>query len=81
VSGRRPARATAALAGVLTLGWLTGCGGGADDAAAEETEASQPPKTVFDPMTSPLDEAREAAETLPQARKEGLDQAIDTESR
>jgi hypothetical protein len=35
---------------------------------------------VFDPMTSQIDKAREAAETLPQERKDGLDQAIDGDS-
>jgi hypothetical protein len=68
------------LAGVLGVGLISGCSSGSDDSTPAEIEAAEPAGTVFDPMTSQLDKAREAAETLPRERKEGLDQAIDGDS-
>jgi hypothetical protein len=64
----------------LALTVLTSaCGGGSGQEPARAAEAP-PAETVFDPMTSQIDKAREAAETLPQERKDGLDQAIDGDS-
>lgn len=58
------------------LGMLAGCG------SSEPPPPAPPPKkTVFDPMTRQVDEARHLAETLPGERKDTLDKAIDGDSR